>query len=209
MAMKRVKGTPVLAVNASRPRAPEIRWAAAVILNGGVVAIPTDTVYGLACDPRNAAAVQKLYSLKRREPRKPLACLTAYSEQVLALSDNVPEAAWRAAKKHWPGALTLVVPKGPWLPDNLTSGLPSIGVRYPKCPWVWELIEAVEFPIAASSANLSGRPAAISGAGVIRDWAGKVDLIIDAGRCELGVESTVAGVQGNVLKVFRQGALAL
>ena len=206
---KRVKGTPVLEVKAGKPRAADIRWAAAVILNGGVVAIPTDTVYGLACDARNPAAIQKIYSLKGREPKKPLACLTAYTEQALALSDNVPEAAWKAAKKHWPGALTLVLPKGPWLPAILTAGMPSIGVRYPKCPWVWELIEAVEFPIAASSANLSGKPAATDGAGVIRDWAGKIDLIVDGGRCSIGRESTVAGVVGNTLKVFRQGALAL
>lgn len=208
--MKRVKGTPVLTVNTERPRAADIRWAAAVILNGGVVAIPTDTVYGLACDPRNPSAIKRLYALKGREPKKPLACLTAYTEQILALSRDVPEAVWKAAKKHWPGALTLVAPKGDWLPPELTSGMDTIGVRYPRCPWVWDLIEAVEFPIAASSANFSGKPAATEGSGVIRDWAGKIDMIIDGGKCSLGRESTVAGVgKGGALTVFRQGALAI
>jgi len=206
---RRVNGTPVLGVDARRPRAADVRWAAAVLLNGGVLAVPTDTVYGLACDPRNPAAIQRLYALKGREPKKPLACLTAYTEQILALSDNVPEAVWKAAKRFWPGALTLVAPKGDWLPANLTSGLPSIGVRYPNCPWVWELIEAMEFPIACSSANVSGQPAATEGAGVIRDWAGKIELIVDGGACPVGRESTVAGMQGGALTVFRQGALDL
>src|SRR4029077_5820850 len=104
---------------------------------------------------------------------------------------------------------TLVAPKGPWLPEELTSGLPTIGVRYPKCPWVWELIEKVEFPIAASSANRSGAPAATRGEGVLKDWAGKVDIIVDGGACPIGRESTVAGMQSRAFKVFRQGALLL
>ena len=209
MKTRRLKGTPVLPADPRRPRAADVRWAAAVILNGGIVAVPTDTVYGLACDPRNALAIQRLYSLKGREPKKPLACLTAYTEQIMALSDLVPEAVWKAAKKHWPGALTLVASKGDWLPANLSAGMPTIGVRYPNCPWIWELIEKVEFPIACSSANFSGQPAAVDGAQVAADWAGKVDLIIDGGRCPLGRESTVAGMQGKALAVFRQGALQL
>src|SRR5207302_8379940 len=144
-----------------------------VISNGGVVAVPTDTVYGLACDPRNPSAIQRLYALKGREPKKPLACLTAYTEQILALSDSVPEAVWKAAKKHWPGALTLVAPKGDWLPKELTAGLGTIGVRYPNCPWIWDLVEEVGFPIAASSATFSGKAAAVDAAGGIRDLAGK------------------------------------
>jgi L-threonylcarbamoyladenylate synthase len=186
-----------------------VAWAAAVLLNGGVVAIPTDTVYGLACDARNPAAIRRLYALKGREARKPLACLTAYTEQIMALSPDVPDAVWKAAKAHWPGALTLVAPKGGWLPAELTSGMPTIGVRYPNCPWDWELIEAVDFPIAASSANRSTMPAAVEGRDVVRDWAGKVDLIVDGGRCSVGRESTVAGMQGGVLTVYRQGALVL
>ncbi len=207
--MRRIKGTPVLTVDPARPRAEDIRWAAAVIKNGGVLALPTDTVYDLACDPRNPAAIKRLYALKKREPKKPLACLTAYTDQIVALSDNVPEAVWKAAKKHWPGALTLVAPKGPWLPEELTSGMPTIGVRFPNCPWVWDLIEAVGFPIAASSANLSGSAAAVDAKRVIKDWAGKADMIVDGGACVLGRESTVAGVKDGSLVVFRHGALQL
>jgi L-threonylcarbamoyladenylate synthase len=206
---RRVKGTPVLGVDCRHPRRADVAWVAAVIKNGGVAVIPTDTVYGLACDARNPSAIRRLYALKGREARKPLACLTAYTEQIMALSPDVPEEVWKAAKAHWPGALTLVAPSGDWLPKELTSGMPTVGVRYPNCPWVWELVEAVEFPIAASSANLSGHPAAVDGAGVIRDWAGKADIIVDGGSCSIGRESTVAGMQGNALKVFRQGALDL
>jgi len=207
--MQRINGTPVLTVNPRKPRPAEIRWAAAVIKNGGVVAVPTDTVYGLACDPRNPLAIQRLYALKGREPKKPLACLTAYTEQILALSNDVPEAVWAAAKKHWPGALTLVAPAGDWLPANLTAGLKTIGVRYPHCPWIWDLVEEVEFPIAATSANFSGRPAAVDARGVVRDWAGKIDMIVDGGRCPVARESTVAGMQGKSLTVLRQGALEI
>lgn len=209
MKIRRVNGTPVLVVDSRRPRVADIRWAAAVIKNGGVVALPTDTVYGLACDPRNPAAIQRLYSLKKREPQKPLACLTAYTDQIMALSDGVPEEIWKAAKKYWPGALTLVAPRASALPLELSAGLPTIGVRFPNCPWIWELVEALGFPIAASSANLSGTPAAIDGAQVIRDWAGKLELIVDGGRCSLGRESTVAGMKGKALAVFRQGALEI
>lgn len=207
--LHRVCGTPVFKVNVERPDATEIRWAAAVLKNGGVIAIPTDTVYGLAVDPRNPAAIQRLYMLKGREAKKPLACLTAYQEQILSLSDQVPEPIWEAGKKHWPGALTLVTPKAPWLPENLTSGLTTIGVRFPDCPWVWDLIEALGFPIAASSANRSSQAAATQGAQVVKDWAGKADLLVDGGACKIGRESTVAGLLDGKLTVFRQGALAL
>lgn len=205
----RIKGTPVLSVNPRRPRVKDIRFAAAVLLNGGVVALPTDTVYGLAADARNPKALQRLYCLKGREPRKPLACLLAYREQMLAMSEQVPEKAWELAKKYWPGALTLVVPGADWLPEALTSGLKSVGLRYPNCELDWELIEALGWPMAATSANFSGQPAAVDGAGVIRDWAGKVDLILDGGRCVHAVESTVATVKGNKVTVLRQGALQL
>jgi L-threonylcarbamoyladenylate synthase len=205
----RIKGTPVLKVDARKPLKSEIAWAGAILLNGGLIAVPTDTVYGLAVDARNPAAIRRLYLLKGREPKKPLACLTAYAEQIMSLSDDVPDEIWSAAKKHWPGALTLVTPKAPWLPDVLTAGLPSVGVRYPNCPWIWELVEAVGFPLAVSSANFSTKPAAIEGRFVIQDWAGKIDMIVDAGRSELGVESTVAGMIGKQLSVFRQGALKL
>jgi L-threonylcarbamoyladenylate synthase len=205
----RVKGTPLLRVNPDKPKAADIRWAAAVLLNGGVVAIPTDTVYGLAADARNPSALKRLYSLKGREPRKPLACLIAYREQMLALSGSVPEKAWELGKAHWPGALTLIVPKAPWVPEVLTSGGPSVGLRYPNCAWNWELIEALGWPIAATSANLSGTPAAYEGSKVVADWAGKLDLIVDGGRCKTAVESTVALVSGSKVQVLRQGALDL
>ena len=208
-AMQRIKGTPVLKVNPLRPRVADIRWAAAVLANGGVVAIPTDTVYGLAADARNPMALKRLYSLKGREARKPLACLIAYREQMMALSSQVPEKAWELSKKHWPGALTLVLPRAAWVPEILTSGMPSIGLRYPDCPLDWELIEALGWPVAATSANFSGSPAAVEGAQVIRDWAGKVDLILDGGRCPRSQESTVAKVSGSTLTILRQGALQL
>lgn len=207
--MLRIKGTPVLSVDTNHPRKADTRFAAAVLLNGGVVAIPTDTVYGLAVDARNPSAIKRLYALKGREPKKPLACLLAYREQMLALSAQVPETAWELAKEHWPGALTLVVPSAPWVPTELTSGLGSVGLRYPNCPLVWELIEAVGWPLAATSANFSGKPAAAEGSSVIRDWAGRVDLILDGGHCVNSRESTVAAIQGNKVKILRQGALQL
>ncbi len=205
----RVKGSQVLKVNPRRPKASDIRLAAAVLKNGGVLAAPTDTVYGLMADARNPSALKALYALKRREPQKPLACLLAYRQQCLALCQDVPDQAWDLMKKHWPGALTLVLPRGPWTRDELSSGLPTVGVRYPDCPWIWELVEALEFPVAASSANLSGSPAATGPQGVLKDWAGRIGLIVDGGPCALKQESTVAGFQNGRITVFRQGAVSL
>jgi L-threonylcarbamoyladenylate synthase len=196
-------------VDPSRPRKKDLQWAAAVLLNGGVVALPTDTVYGLAVDARNPMAIKRLFALKGREPKKPLACLLAYREQMLALSDQVPEKAWELAKQHWPGALTLVVPRAAWVPSVLTSNLASVGLRYPNCALVWELIELLGWPLAATSANFSGKAAAVEATAVIRDWAGRVDMILDGGPCARAQESTVVSVQGSRLKVLRQGALRL
>ncbi len=212
MKITRVKGTPVLKVDPRHPRAgAPLRWAAAILQNGGVLALPTDTVYGLAADARNETALKRLYSLKGREARKPLACLLGYRQQMLALSDNVPESAWDLAKAHWPGALTLIVPRAPWVPPVLTGGLPRVGLRYPDCPLVWSLIDLLQWPMAASSANLSGQPAAVDSRQVIRDWAGKVDMILDGGRCPVAQESTVVDPEGpnGSYTILRQGALQL
>lgn len=205
----RVKGTLVLKVDPRRPRPADIRLAAAVLKNGGVLAAPTDTVYGLMADARNPSALRLLYALKGREPQKPLACLLARRRQARELSGSVPEAAWELMKKHWPGALTLIVPRADWVREELTSGLPTVGLRQPDCPWIWALVEALGFPVAASSANLSGGRAVVDGAQVVGDWAGKIGLIVDGGLCPLGVESTVAVAGKSGLKVLRQGALTL
>jgi L-threonylcarbamoyladenylate synthase len=176
-----------------------------VLKNGGIITLPTDTVYGLAVDPRNPAAVERLYRLKGRDGNKPLACLLAYRNQALALSSDLNDAFWRLAKGHWPGGLTLVAPRSLTTPAWLTRGMPGIGMRWPDCPWVWALCDALGSPVAASSANLSGRPAETSGREAARQWGSKIDLLVDGGRSSQGIASSVVDCSGASPRLLRAG----
>jgi L-threonylcarbamoyladenylate synthase len=201
----RVKGTPCLRVDTRRPRAADLRWAAAVLKNGGVITLPTDTVYGLAADPMNPAAVQRLYHLKGRQDNKPVACLLAYRQQALSLSEDLTDEFWRLAKNHWPGDLTLVARRASTVPAWLTRGLPGVGMRWPDCPWVWELCDALGSPLAVTSANRSGHGAEKSSAAVNQQWGARVELLIDGGDCPGGTASSVVDCMGPRPRLLRAG----
>lgn len=182
-----------------------IERALVVLRAGGLVAIPTDTVYGLAADPTRAETIAKLFDAKGRDAAKAIAVLVGSVEQLPDVADHLPDSARRLAAHFWPGALTLVVPKNPSLPENL-SVYPTVGVRMPNHPFALALLRAFG-PLATTSANRSGGPSPSSAAGVLEQLEGQVDLVIDGGECPGGVPSTVVDCSGPEVRVLRDGAI--
>lgn len=189
-----------------------IKDAAAKIRSGGVVAFPTETVYGLGANALDAAAVQKIYELKGRPSASPLIVHVASIEMAREIVAEWPPLAEDLARRWWPGPLTLVLPKKPAIPDIVTAGLPTVGVRMPSHPLALELIAEAGVPIAAPSANrfmeLSPTTAdhvrsAFGGA------AGNMIDVLDGGPCQVGIESTVVSIENGVLKLLRPGMISL
>jgi L-threonylcarbamoyladenylate synthase len=179
--------------------------AGQVIRAGGLIAYPTDTVYGLAADFRNADAIEKIYAAKDRDSRKPVAILVGSSDQLELVMQELTPGAARLAARFWPGALTLIVPRRSDLPENLSPYM-TIGVRMPNHPWALQLLRELG-PLATTSANLSGQPDAVTAQDVLRYLDGRVDLVLDGGRCPGGVPSTVVDCTSTEPRILREGAL--
>ena len=181
--------------------------AAEILIQGDLVAVPTDTVYGLAGNGLDASAVAKIYEIKGRPAIKPLILLVAdisYAETVCAL---VPDAAMRLADAFWPGPLTIVLPRGRTVPDIVAAGGDTIGVRCPNHPKTLELLRLAGVPAAAPSANISSMPSPKCAGDVLRYFDGKIKCVIDGGTCSLGVESTIVSLVSQPYRILRQGAL--
>jgi L-threonylcarbamoyladenylate synthase len=179
--------------------------AGQVIHAGGLIAYPTDTVYGLAADFRNADAIEKIYAAKDRDSRKPVAILVGSSDQLELVMQELTPGAARLAARFWPGALTLIVPRRSDLPENLSPYM-TIGVRMPNHPWALQLLRELG-PLATTSANLSGQPDAVTAQDVLQYLDGRVDLVLDGGRCPGGVPSTVVDCTSTEPRILREGAL--
>jgi len=191
----------------------DIKKAAQIINTGGLVAMPTETVYGLAADAFNKDAVARIYSAKGRPGDNPLILHIANIDQFLELSDSPPPYAMALAKAYWPGPLTLIVKKKPHLPGWL-GGHPqrtaeTVGIRMPAHPAAKALIEAAGCPLCAPSANKAGKPSPTTAAHVAEDFAqtGEVEMILDGKSSEIGVESTVVDVTGAQPVILRPGAI--
>ncbi len=176
-----------------------------VLGGGGLVAFPTETVYGLAADLRMPEAIQKLYEVKGRETSKAIAVLIGELEQIELIAEGLSDQAARLAGRYWPGALTLVLPKRAGLPENL-SALPTVGVRMPDHPFALALLRAAG-PLAVTSANLSGQASPQTAEEVLAQLGGRLELLLDGGRCPVGVPSTVVDCTGAELRILRQGAI--
>jgi L-threonylcarbamoyladenylate synthase len=176
--------------------------AARAVKNGGLIVYPTDTVYGLGANPTDARAVDRLFSVKKRDAKPiPLLCDSIESaRRVAVLNDRSVE----IAKRYWPGALTIVAPLGRELPFPIHQGTRTVGVRVPASRLCVELIALCGGLLTGTSANLSGRPSCRSAQEAYRDLGGEVDLVLDGGRLE-GSESTVVRVTARGVEVFRQG----
>lgn len=182
--------------------------AVAVLRRGGVVAFATDTVYGLGAHSGIASAIEKLYQVKERERLKAIPLLIARAEDLSTVAQQVPEVAWRLAERFWPGPVTLVVLKAVTVLDVLTGGAPAVAVRVPAHELALRLIATLGVPLAATSANISGQPEAVT-AQEVRDTLGeRVKLILDGGRCSGGVASTVVDATVDPPCIRRRGAIA-
>jgi L-threonylcarbamoyladenylate synthase len=176
---------------------------------GDVVGLPTETVYGLAGDGFNPAALARIFEIKQRPLYDPLILHFADAEAAFAVVGDVPEQARRLAEKFWPGPLTLVLPKRETVPDLATSGLPKVAVRVPAHPIAQALLRAFNGPLAAPSANRFGRISPTDAAAVRAELGDAVPLILDGGPCAVGVESTVLEVNADVIRLLRAGGISV
>lgn len=186
--------------------AESLKKAAALLREGQVVAFPTETVYGLGANALDAEAVRRVFAAKERPADNPLIVHVADPAQLTALC-RVNDTARALMDTYWPGPLTLLLKKTERVPDVTTAGLPSVAVRCPNHPVALALLRECALPIAAPSANRSGRPSPTTAAHVLEDMGGRIPLILDGGACQVGVESTVVDLTGRVPCVLRPGAV--
>jgi L-threonylcarbamoyladenylate synthase len=177
-----------------------------ILKQGGIVVLPTDTVYGLGADAFQPAAVERIYKVKERPRNLAFPLLIADTSQLTAVAESISGIAWFLARQFWPGGLTLVLPKASSLPDYLAKE-PSIAVRIPSHPACLALIRRLENPMIGTSANTSGKPAALTADEAKQQLGDKVDLIIDGGKCPGGGESTIVDVTGECPVILRQGII--
>ncbi len=186
-----------------------IERAAELIRAGGVVAFPTETVYGLGASAFDALAVARIFELKARPRFDPLIVHIAALTDVETLAASFPTAARKLAEQFWPGPLTLVLPKRTIVPDIVTAGLPSVGIRQPNHPVALALIRAAGVPIAAPSANLFGRTSPTTAAHVAEQFGEQLEMILDGGPCRVGVESTIVSFIEPTPVLLRPGGVPL
>jgi L-threonylcarbamoyladenylate synthase len=183
----------------------DIQKAAEILRCGGLVVFPTETVYGLGVNALDASAVLKIYAIKGRPANSPLIVHVASIDQARALAAAWPEVADRLAREYWPGPLTLVVPKKPIVPDEVTAGLPTVGLRIPRHPMALDLLRAANVPIAAPSANRFTHLSPTTAQHVRDAFGNETPFLLDGGPCEVGLESTVVAVTPDGLEVLRPG----
>lgn len=183
--------------------------AAALLREGKLVAIPTETVYGLAANALDPSAAKAIYAAKGRPSDNPLIVHVSRMEEIAPLVTNLPAALERLAERFWPGPMTVILPKSGRVPRETSGGLDTVAIRMPAHPVARELIRRAGVPLAAPSANLSGSPSPTCAQHCIDDLTGRVDAIIDGGTCEVGVESTVLTLCTDPPRVLRPGAVTL
>ena len=187
----------------------DIEKAKQILQQGGLVAIPTETVYGLAANALDETAVLKIFEAKNRPYFDPLIIHTNSIEKVKQYVSSFPDWAEKLAHAFWPGALTLLLPKKDIVPDLVTSGLPQVAVRIPNHALTLQLLSNIHFPLAAPSANPFGYVSPTTAAHVAAQLQNKVDYIIDGGTCDVGIESTIIGFEEGKIIVYRLGGLAI
>ena len=186
-----------------------VKRAADIIKSGGLVVLPTETVYGLGADAFNEDAIKKIFIAKGRPSDNPLIVHISDIDEIYNLVSDFKEPAQKLAEKFWPGPLTMILPKKAIVPDSVTAGLESVAVRFPSHPLIRDVIKLAKTPIAAPSANISGKPSPTKFSHVVKDMNGKVDAILDGGDCCVGLESTVISFMEDIPKIFRPGGITV
>lgn len=186
----------------------DVPLAAAILRGGGLVAFPTETVYGLGGDGLDAAAARRIFLAKGRPADNPLILHAADALSARRLTRDWPKAADRLAAAFWPGPLTLVLPRAAVVPDEVAAGLDTVAVRVPAHPLALALLLALGRPVAAPSANRSGRPSPTTAGDVVEDLEGRIEAVLDGGPTGVGVESTVVDLTVRPPRLLRQGGLA-
>lgn len=181
-----------------------------ILDNDGVIIFPTDTVYGIACNCFSANAIKKIFDIKKRPANKPINVLSNSLDKIKLVSKNISEKEEFLINEYMPGALTVILDKNEKVPDILTAGLETIGVRIPKNNISLRILESVSYPLATTSANISGDSAGIKITDFLEEFDGVVDAIIDGGETDLKVASTIVRVESdNKLKIIREGTLKI
>lgn len=204
----RIVTTKVIQVSPRHPASSALEEAAEVLRHGGLVAFPTETVYGLGADAANTEAIAKVFEVKGRPPDNPLIVHIADSAQLALLARTIPPKGKLLAEQFWPGPLTIVVQRSDRVPDIVTAGLDTVAIRMPNHPITLQLVTIFGRAIIGPSANISGRPSPTNAQHVFNDLQGRIELILDAGRTEIGVESTVMDVTVDPPLILRLGAVA-
>ncbi|NLY89827.1 MAG: threonylcarbamoyl-AMP synthase [Firmicutes bacterium] len=199
--------TKIIKIDPEKPDEAYLQEAAAILRRGGLVAFPTETVYGLGAAVTHPQAIQRVYAVKGRPADNPLIVHLDSFRRLPAVAAGIPPAARRLAEKFWPGPLTMVLPKKTTVPEEVSAGLPTVAVRVPAHSVALRLLQLAGVPVAAPSANLSGRPSPTRGSHVAEDLDGLVEMILDAGPTGVGVESTVLDLTEETPRILRPGGV--
>ena len=194
-------------LDANKPE--DIAAAGEILRGGGLVAIPTETVYGLAANALDGRSVEKIFLAKGRPQDNPLIVHISAFEEMAPLVKEIPEAAKHLAAAYWPGPLTMISEKSDIIPPQVSAGLDTVAVRFPSHPAAQAVIRAAGVPLAAPSANLSGKPSPTTAAHVLEDMDGKIEAVLDGGPCAVGVESTVITLAADPPRLLRPGGITL
>jgi L-threonylcarbamoyladenylate synthase len=181
---------------------------AEMIKSGGLCAVPTETVYGLAANGLDSGAVQRIYDVKGRPETKPISLLVSGMADVEKFCEDIPDTAYTMAEKFWPGPLTMILRRRPSVPDIVTAGWETVGVRCPDHPMTLEIIKEAGVPLAAPSANISGCPSPKDLESVLEYFDGEIECAVDGGKCTVGIESTIVDMTVTPPRILRLGGLS-
>ena len=196
-------------MNTERLTAADVERAAAILARGGLLGIPTETVYGLGANGLDPEAVAHIFEAKGRPQDNPLILHVPSAEWLERYCQHIPAAAYTLAERFWPGPLTMILRRKPVVPDAVTAGLDTVGMRCPAHPVCRAIIAAAGVPVAAPSGNTSGRPSPTNMADMLEDMEGKIDGIVDGGPCSVGVESTIIDLTEQPPRLLRPGGVTL
>lgn len=196
-------------MNTKRLTVDDVAQGAAVIARGGLLGIPTETVYGLGANGLDPAAVAAIFAAKGRPQDNPLILHIPGPSWLERYCEDIPQTAYTLAQRFWPGPLTMILRRKAIVPDAVTAGLDTVGMRCPDCAVTRAIIAAADVPVAAPSGNTSGRPSPTTAAAMLEDMDGKIDAIVDAGPCAVGVESTIVDLTAAPPRLLRPGGVTL